>query len=143
MSRPTFLPAVTIHQPEASNVFLPPEHRASVQTLRMSFSTKYRGLLLVRSSMSIAFDVELSAPHGLVTGAVIGIVDLVEVTQSRGGYLWRVDSPHTLKSPFRIRPGCGIWTIGGLDLERILAQLPETIRNRWAPTQPSLFPDAC
>lgn len=125
--------ALTLYQPWATAIV-----RGAKTIENRGWSTDYRGLLLIHAGKKWdadgaawiydTFDLEFGADTS-VRGAIVGAVDLVEVTSDpeeadpwafEGSYHWRLGNAIAFETPIPMRGKLGLWSA---DPSAILPQL--------------------
>jgi hypothetical protein len=104
--------AITVRQPWAHLIVTGAklvEHR--------SWRTHHRGALLIHAGQEI--DQDGPEIKQLVLGAIIGVVELVDVFERGGRFGWRLANPRQFKQPVECRGRLSLW----LPPRRVLAQL--------------------
>lgn len=119
---------LSIHQPWAWAIFDP---KASKSIENRTWPTRYRGPLLIHASKSRAsydreklfdwrgvYGVEMPPWESLVTGAIIGVADLVDCVPigqvrptpwTEGPWCWVLENPQTFAEPIPFRGMQGLF----------------------------------
>lgn len=98
--------ALSIRQPWAELIL---QGRKTVEC--RTWHTRLRGPLVIHASTSRA---DLADPYeasGLVFGAIVGAVDVVDVVGRRFAWQWLLEHPRRLVPPIPCRGACGLWRV--------------------------------
>lgn len=84
-----------------------------------TWSTSHRGLLGIHAGRSVAALREMGLdPAGFVLGALVGVVELVDIVRNHPSrwaqddcWHWLVTRPHRLAQPMPLRGAMGLFTV--------------------------------
>lgn len=110
--------AITIQQPWAGLYFVPSEHGLTKTQEVRTWTTSHRGLLAVHTSQhgDRAATAKISpigsSERAWVRGAIIGLVDLVDIQRCGNRWCWIVRSPILLTEPIYLPGQSGhLWNV--------------------------------
>ena len=110
VGRPGGARCITVRQPWAAAIV------AGLKTWEFrSWTTRYRGPLVIHAAARRADAADLANYPTLnaariVYGAIVGVVDLVDVEDEGDGFAWALANPRKLVEPFRCPGKLGLWT---------------------------------
>jgi ASCH domain len=123
--------ALTIRQPWAWSILF-----AGKNIENRSWSTKYRGPLLIHAGAALHGGalprrLPLREPDEHTRGAIIGVVDLIDVVESsrsrwfEGPYGWVLANPRPLSRPIPCKGRLGLWTLSAAQERAVRERLAE------------------
>ena len=127
------IPAVSVRQPQAAALMVPPGPYR-----RPGWRTDYRGPLLIHAARRMAGDPPADRSDGAAYGALLGIVELVDCMAETGaeggadeaGYVWVLADPRPFAHPIPFVGRMGLFDVAHAVLADALATMPSKPRSR-------------